>query len=142
MVLLPDHAGRGIPTRGIGLFLEVRASDERSEQILRILDDGVDDQPSIAARFLDDVEVFGHPRVPTVRYTVGLQIPRQKPGGKPPSTTLVPPNERSSNGDQLLRRGVALLPDTHPAEAWHVVGRMDAALVLGERDEGCVPGIG
>ena len=46
------------------------------------------------------------------------------------------------DGDELLRRRVALFPDAQAGEARHVVGRVHAALVLGQRDERGVPGVG
>ena len=46
------------------------------------------------------------------------------------------------DGDELLRVPVALFPDADRREAGRVVGGVDAALVLGQRDERRVPGVG
>src|SRR5580658_1970757 len=46
------------------------------------------------------------------------------------------------NGDERLRILVELLPDAHAGEAGDVIGWVDAALILGQRDERCIPGVG
>jgi hypothetical protein len=46
------------------------------------------------------------------------------------------------NRDELLRGGVAFLPDPHASEAGDVVGRVHAALIFRQGDQGGVPGVG
>jgi len=42
----------------------------------------------------------------------------------------------------LLRVFIAFFPDAHPCKTGDVIGRMNPALVLGQRDEGGIPGVG
>src|SRR5438552_7048896 len=52
------RAGGRIPSGSIGLLAEVGASDERHVQVLRVLDDGRDDQPGVAVRLHGAAVVF------------------------------------------------------------------------------------
>src|SRR5947209_6441310 len=62
-------AGRWIPAVIVGLALEMGAGDERLGEVLRILDDGGDDEPGIAVRLVGPRVVFSHDRVPAIRNT-------------------------------------------------------------------------
>src|SRR6266705_6634313 len=63
-----------LPCRAVGKLLEVRAPEETPVQVLRILNDGCQDQPGIAVRLNRAVEVFRQDRVLAVGYAVRLQV--------------------------------------------------------------------
>src|SRR5438094_9744965 len=56
----------GIPTGGVGLLFEVGACDEWLSQILRVIDDGLHNEPGIAVWLCDAIKVF--PLRPRLRY--------------------------------------------------------------------------
>ena len=115
----------------------MRAPDERSRQILRIFDDGVDDQPLVAVGFLHDVEILRHRRVTTVRDAVALKIARQQVGRDDlQRASSVPPRR----GETLALRGLAAgtkLSAGAPlgAAGWLMSSRdLDKALAIPPKD--------
>src|SRR3954468_17328452 len=63
-----DFAGRRVPLRAVFLELEVGARDERQLEVLRVLDDGANEQDDVAVRLgADLVEVFRDVRRRAVR---------------------------------------------------------------------------
>src|SRR5580765_6178568 len=71
---LARATGLWIPTGRVSLFPEMRAADQRTSEILRIVNDAFDDQPLFARRLFDDIEVFGHRHISAIRNPVFLQI--------------------------------------------------------------------
>src|SRR5689334_712235 len=69
------------PSSCVGLPLEVGARDELLLQILRIVNDGGDDQPRIAIRLVSAIEIFRHSCVTAIRHTVLAQISGTHPRG-------------------------------------------------------------
>ena len=52
----------------------MRASNERTGEVLRVVDDGGEDQPRVSVRFGGAAEVLGQYGVRAVRHAVFLQI--------------------------------------------------------------------
>src|SRR5712691_5750077 len=72
--LLRRPARGRLPCRAVGKLFEVRAPEETPVQVLRILNDGGQDQPGIAGRLNRAVEVFRQDRVLAVGHAVRLQV--------------------------------------------------------------------
>src|SRR6266850_2505570 len=73
---LSCFAGCGIPAFRIGFLLVMRADDHRLSQILRILDDGLQNQPVHAIRSGNFVKELRHLCVPAVRRTILAKVSR------------------------------------------------------------------
>src|SRR5712671_3583552 len=70
-----DLTRRRVPLRAVLLQLEVRAGDEGQLQVLRILDDGADEEDDVAVRLgADLVEVFRDGRGRAVRHAVLAKV--------------------------------------------------------------------
>ena len=64
----------GIPTGGVGQLFEVGACDEWLSQILRVIDDGLHNEPGIAVWLSDAIKVFRYDRVCAIRNAIPSQI--------------------------------------------------------------------
>src|SRR5438093_12381953 len=72
--LLTGGAGSRTPLGAIRLFLEMRARDERLQEVLGIVDDGRYGEPLIAVRLGVAIVVFGQRGALTVGHAVLSQI--------------------------------------------------------------------
>src|ERR1051325_4696880 len=68
--LAAAFAGRGAPLRTVGFLLEVRAGDEVGIQILRVGHHGRHDEPLVAVRRGEAIEVLGDHRVLAVGHAI------------------------------------------------------------------------
>src|SRR5258705_14020702 len=68
-------ARRRLPLRGIRLALEVRAAGVPRVQVLRVLDDGRDEQVRVTVRLADAAEIFRDDSAGAVGDAVPLQVP-------------------------------------------------------------------
>src|SRR6185436_19189755 len=79
---LAHHARRGIPLSAVRLFLEMTRRHPGPAEVLRIADDGRDDEPVHAIRIFEEIEVLRDAGLGAERNAVLSQIPRTDARGR------------------------------------------------------------
>src|SRR5258705_1003998 len=126
-------ARRRLPLRGIRLALEVRAAGLPRVEVLRVIDDGRDEQVRVTVRLADAAEIFRDDSAGAVGDAVPLQVPGSHAGrhdlqlrggnrfsrARPAATGVLPRRHRHALqapvGRRRARDGRRARPEREPA---------------------------